>query len=114
MLEFWRKAIAGLYKYVYATSTLTKHKIKVSFMINRVVPYGIDNVIQELVRRGQLIPAEELKSRQYYRQKTENMGWIRWTLHKIYSGTLGYLFTSAPTIPDSTPLVSVAFMKVPL
>ena len=112
MLEFWRKSISGLYKYAYATATLTKHKIKSSFMLNRIVPFGMDNIIVELVYRGYLIPLESLRTRQYYQQKDANIGWIKWGFLKLYNGTIGYFFSKRETIPDTTSLVSVAFLKV--
>jgi len=112
MLEFWRKTISGLYKYVYETSTLTKHKIKSSFMISRVIPYGLDNIILELKRRGFLIPIEELKNRSYYKLKEDKMGWVSWGLWKVYSGTIGSLFSKNETIADTVSLVSTAYLKV--
>ena len=112
MLEFWRKSVGGLYKHVYATPSLTKHKIKSSFMIDRIVPFGMDNIVQELVMRGHLIPLDLLKTRQYYQQKEAKMGWTKWILLKLYYGTIGYFFSKTPTIPESTSLVSVAYLNV--
>ncbi len=111
MLEFWRKSIGGLYKYVYASPYLTKHKIKTSFMFNRMVPLGMDAIIMQLVQMGSLIPLDALRSRQYYRQGDAQMGWIKWVFVKLYRGTLGYLFTRKPVLLDSVSLVSYSFLK---
>lgn len=113
LFEFWRKAINGLYKYVYCTASLTKHKIKSSFMINRVIPFGLDNIIRELALRRYLIPLDLLKSKSYYPSKEEKkQGWIRWFFSKLYNGTIGYFSSSMPAIADSISLVSVSYLKV--
>lgn len=113
MVEFWRKCFNNLYKRIYENATLTKQKIKSSVMIDLILPYGIDNIIAELVRRGHLIPLDEIYSREFYRRKESKMGWIKWGFSKIYQYSIGLIFSrSRRVIKENDKLVSAAFLKV--
>lgn len=111
MLEFWRSTISGLYKN-FTLTTLTKGQIKESFKMHNRLPLGIDNIILELIRRGHLIPLEELKNRTYYQIKENKISWIKWILSKVYKYTIQLLWQKNVVIPENTPLVSVAYLNV--
>jgi len=75
-------------------------------------PYGIDNIILELIRRGHLIPLEDLKNRKFYLHKGHKTNYFKWILHKAYDYTIGWFWTTKTSIPENTPLVSVSYLNV--
>ena len=72
----------------------------------------MDNIIKELVNRNYLIPLEDIKSRNYYKNKEADMGWVKWGIWKLYSKTIGSIFDQKDTNTDSVILVSAAALKV--
>lgn len=112
MVEFWKSVIYGLYKEIYQTPLLSKLKIKNSLRIERIIPLGIDNILQELVNRNILIPIDAIFTKQFY--NTKEKSWGKKAMSKLYQGTLGIIFGSGQSKPlnDSSILVNLKFLNV--
>lgn len=80
--------------------------------MNNSLPFGIDNITFELIRRGHLIPLEDLKSRNFYQRKTDKTSWLKWILKKSYEYTVGWFWRTNAVIPENTSLVSVSYLNV--
>ena len=111
MLEFWGMTISGLYKH-FLISVFTKGQIKESFKMHNRFPLGIDNIISELIRRGHLIPLENIKNKSYYQQKQDKVSWLKWLINKAYNFSINWVFKREVPIPENIPLVSVSYLYV--
>jgi len=81
-------------------------------MVNNIVPYGINNIINELVKRNYLIPLEDMRNRKYYKDREKDMGWVKWGLWKMYTATVGSFFQKNEAESEMIQLVSTAYLKV--
>jgi hypothetical protein len=63
LYEFWANAISDLFMIVYEQTVLSRDAIKRSFIINGKLPVCIENIINEMIKRNELIPIEALTAK---------------------------------------------------
>jgi hypothetical protein len=82
MIEFWRDLLNFLFESVFESFAIPLTEIYEKTKLNNRKPVGLQNILQELVNRGEYILSSSLKTDDYFKKNYSNLykkdGWGTW------------------------------------